>query len=293
MNRALRKGSTSMMEPVEFVRQNLLDLDLIQCGSEACLPGHSFGPAVRDHYLIHFALSGKGIFQTERRTWALHEGDGFLIFPHDVTFYQADVQDPWQYAWVGFQGTKADTWLHQAGLTVENPVFSARDDYIRQCFRQMIGAGTMGAGRELRLLGILYLFLSELAEMAGPERGASGKPNRKEEYVKKALDYFRMHYARPIGVSDAAAHVGLDRSYFSEVFREVAGQPPRDFLIRLRMEKACQFLRNPGLSIGDIARSVGYDDPLLFSKVFRKHLGASPSAFRQSAFPASGSPAFD
>jgi AraC-like DNA-binding protein len=157
----------------------------------------------------------------------------------------------------------------------------------------MIGAGSIGRGRELRLLGILYLFLSELVEMAGPGRETTDKPNRREEYVKKALDYFRMNYARPVGVSEAAAHVGLDRSYFSEIFRDVAGQPPRDFLMRLRMEKACQFLRNPGLSIGDTARSVGYDDPLLFSKVFRKHFGASPSAFRKSSFPASGSPSSD
>lgn len=279
-----------MTEPVRFVRQNLLDLDLIQCGSEICLPGHSFGPAVRDHYLIHFVLSGKGIFQTESRTWRLREDDGFLIFPDDVTFYQADDHDPWQYAWVGFQGAKVPAWLHQTGLTPDSPVFHTHGGFIRQCFQQMIAAGTMGTGRELRLLGILYLFLSELVEMARPERGTSDKPNRKEEYVRKSLDYFRMNYARPIGVSTAAAHVGLDRSYFSEVFREVAGQPPRDFLIRLRMEKACQFLQNPSLSIGDIARSVGYDDPLLFSKVFRKHFGASPKAFRKSISRDPGSP---
>ncbi len=271
-----------MTESVKFVRQNLLDLDMVQCGSEICAPGHSFGPAVRDHYLIHFAMSGQGIFQSKGKSWTLQAGDGFLISPDRVTFYQADWTDPWRYVWVGFQGTKASGWLKQAGLTDDSPVFHTKDDAVRSCLEGMIKAGSMGAGRELRMLGLLHLFLSELVETAQPSGAVTDGRNRRDAYVQKAIDYFRMNFARPIGVSDAAAHVGLDRSYFSEIFRTAAGQPPRDFLIRLRMEKACAFMKNAGLSVADISRSVGYDDPLLFSKVFRKHQGLSPRQFRKN-----------
>ena len=49
------------------------------CGHEHCQPGHSFGPAVRPHYLIHVVLSGKGIFKHQGHTYSLKSGDSFLI----------------------------------------------------------------------------------------------------------------------------------------------------------------------------------------------------------------------
>ena len=265
----------------QTVRRNLPDLEMVQYGQEDCAPGHSYGPAVRDHWLVHFVRSGRGRFHSAGRIWALGPGDGFLICPDQVTYYEADGTDPWHYSWIGFWGSRAPSLLEQGGLTAERPVFHDRTGVIAGCVRDMGSSFDMERGRDLRLLGQLYLFLAALADTAEPEN-ARGSQGRREAYVAKAIEFFRMNYARPIGVADAAARVGLDRSYFSEIFHAETGLSPRDFLIGLRMEKACQFLGNAGLTIGDVARSVGYDDPLLFSKVFRKTRGLSPRAFRKA-----------
>ena len=71
------------------------DLYLCFCGVSECEPCHSFGPAVRPSYILHYILSGKGMYKVGDRKYKLMEGQGFLIEPEAVTFYQADEKEPW------------------------------------------------------------------------------------------------------------------------------------------------------------------------------------------------------
>ena len=54
-------------------------LRIYYCGREQCNPGHSWGPAIRPHYLLHIVLNGKGKFDYQNQTWNLKAGDAFLI----------------------------------------------------------------------------------------------------------------------------------------------------------------------------------------------------------------------
>ena len=273
----------TLMEQHLFVRRlNHTDIDMYQCGTQDCEPGHDYGPAVRDHFLIHYITDGKGIFQVGGKTYNLTKNQGFLIFPEIVTYYRADFEEPWKYSWVGFHGLKAGLYLKHAGLTMENPVFTYdRDDFVKDCFENMIAAKDMSAGREIRLLGILYLFLSRLIEVCGSGRFDNGGTGSKEMYAKKVIEFIEMNYSRKITVSEIARFVGLDRSYLGSVFKERLNVSIREYLMNFRINKACELMKNNSLSIGDISRSVGYDDPLLFSKIFRKAKGMCPREFRK------------
>jgi len=91
-----------------------------------------------------------------------------------------------------------------------------------------------------------------------------------------------MNYSRDISVMELARHIGLDRSYLCSLFKEYLKVSPREYLIKYRMDKACELMKNPSLSISDVARSVGYSDPLGFSKMFKKVKGCSPKAYRET-----------
>jgi len=261
---------------------NHTDLNMYQCGTEVCDPGHYYGPAVRDHFLIHYIHSGRGRFCVGDKVYHLSKGQGFLICPNIVTFYQADMEDPWNYSWVGFHGLKAESYLKSAGLTADSPVFTANDDdFISECFRNMIEAKNLVKGREIRLLGYLYLFLSQLIEENGSGIFTDTADSRKEAYVKKAIEYIEMNYSRKMTISELAHSIGLDRSYLGSIFKEHLSVSLQGYLKNYRMDKACELMKNEDLSIGDIARSVGYDDPLLFSKLFRKCKGVSPRQYRK------------
>lgn len=70
------------------------------CGYEKCEGGHFWGPAVRNQYLLHYIISGKGTYTVGEETYTLHANECFLIRPGERTYYIADREDPWEYMWV-------------------------------------------------------------------------------------------------------------------------------------------------------------------------------------------------
>ena len=92
-------------------------------GYAQCGPLHCYGPASRPHYLIHFVVKGKGMYQASGQKHYLTAGQGFLIEPGTQTFYQADKDDPWSYLWIGVGGNNAGKYIRDIGLNSEQLIF--------------------------------------------------------------------------------------------------------------------------------------------------------------------------
>lgn len=257
-----------------------VDLKLHYCGTERCAPGHEVGPMVRDCYKIHYIHSGKGLFRTEGETYTLGKGQGFLISPEKLAYYKADEEDPWVYSWVAFDGMQMEHYLSRSHLLGSHPVFTtAQDAYIQSCFLEMFKATERPMTNELRLLGALYSFLSViLDETAVPESA----PNATEPYVRQAVDMIRGSYASDLKIGDLADRLTISRKYLAKIFKEATGLSPQQYLLQYRMNRAGELIRNTSLSMGEIACSVGYKDPFLFSRMYKKVTGASPREHRKT-----------
>ncbi len=277
------------MAEKHYIQQKLnTDLNVYRCGVEACEPGHVWGPGVRDHFLIHVIRQGKGTLVLNGQTHELGAGDGFLVPPDVPVFWKADGQSPWHYAWVGFHGLRAAAVLERAGLDADHPIFRPGDDNrLTQALSALVEAarteeaGSMATPGELLLTGHLYLFLAQLCQVAKTRTPEKNSAADKARHVRRAMAYLARHYPEPFRVSDMARALGLDRSYLSTLVRRQTGQPPQTHLIRFRMERAAQLMDNDQLTVADIARSVGYEDPAQFSKAFRTTHGCSPTAYRK------------
>ena len=120
----------------------------------------------------------------------------------------------------------------------------------------------------------MYRLLDEF-----PSTSDSSKNNQKG-YMDEALQYIHLNFQEDISVNDIAKNLSIDRSYLHRLFKKYDNISPQEYILKLKFEKACELLTTTSLRIGDIARTVGYHDPLLFSKTFKKLSGTTPSIYR-------------
>lgn len=266
---------------ITFTSETLLgqlDLNLLFFGKEECLPSHTWGPGLRDSYILHYIHSGCGTFGSGEESYSLTAGQGFLIPLGTIVHYQADENDPWTYSWVGFNGLHAKPFMQRAYLCPPHLVYDTGDDsqpYFESFYDDLLNARSLRNG-DVISQSILYRLMAELISCS-MEPVSDAKPSHsKETYLNKAIGFIENNYSQKISILDIAASVGLDRTYLSSLFKIKFGVSLRTFLLEYRMNRATELLRNPELSVSDISRSVGYVDPFLFSKMFKKVTGSSP-----------------
>lgn len=257
------------------------DLYLQYWGKEDCVPGHAVGPGVRDLYKVHFIHKGKGILRVGERTYTLSPGQAFLIYPHVVTYYEADGEHPWTYSWIAFYGAEVAEALSRTLLTPEYPVFPMDVKVMPGMYDGLTEALNREgeSNRDFRFKAVMYDFLSALVEAVPASANGRTSPKKRDMYVHQSMEYFHANYSENISVRQLAAFLGLDRKYLSAIFKEALAVPPQQYLLNYRMEKASQLLVKGCYTVGEVARSVGYQDALLFSRMFKKVKGVSPKHF--------------
>jgi AraC-like DNA-binding protein len=134
---------------------------------------------------------------------------------------------------------------------------------------------------EALCLAILTRLLSMRGDSDLPATGRRMAPLPKWR-LKRVVDYVNTHLASRITLADLAGAAGRTRMHFAAQFRVATGSRPHDFVLRRRIERAQQLLRDPGLALADIALSVGFQNQAHFTTVFKRFTGATPHRWRRS-----------
>lgn len=215
------------------------------------------------------------------RDYRLSGGEGFLIFPGQVNTYIADLDDPWQYIWVEFDGIRVKDDLELVGLTMSSPIYRTQSSELcEQMVREMRYLVTNRDASPLHLIGHTYLFLDYLLRSVDqPQELVTSK--LQGFYIREALDFVRENYPSDITVEDIARHAGLNRSYFGKVFKAAVGKSPQQYLIGYRMTKAAELLKLTALPVSEVGQAVGYPNQLHFSRAFKNAFGVSPREWRR------------
>lgn len=260
-------------------QKELVSLSVYNVGFQKCEPRYQWGPGVRDHYLIHHVISGKGYYQVNNTTYELNSGDTFLVYPQTEITYYADAVTPWEYAWVGFNGSDAAIILKATDFSKEHPIITTSPitNTIKKHLSGIYDARGNSFMDSVEMTGRLYQTLALFMKNAttNTQIGTAGS------YVQTAIAYISANYAYPITIEDVAHYVGVSRSHLFRSFETILAQSPKEYLTHFRIKQAGYLLEHSSLSIAAIANSVGFDNGLYFSRTFHKISGMAPRDYRQ------------
>ncbi|MEG0753229.1 MAG: AraC family transcriptional regulator [Angelakisella sp.] len=251
-------------------------LMLYYAGHEKCLPGHTFGPAVRAQYLLHFILDGKGEFHVCNHIYNLSKNQAFIIKPGESSYYLADALDPWEYIWFAFDGADVTRILQDCNLLGDVPFASyTLDDRLLDTFTDTIEQLQNKTENEYILLGNLFHVFGHLSRSryAADVEDAS-------LYLKHAINFICNNYRNDIKVQDIANYVQIERSYLYRLFINKFHCSPKQYLIQYRLQMATDLLTNSDLNTTEISYECGFGTPSAFCKYFREHTGFTPKRYR-------------
>ncbi|MDF2986314.1 MAG: DNA-binding protein AraC-type [Eubacterium sp.] len=280
-----------------------VELSFIQSGHHVTEPGYQYGPLIRDHYLVHFIKSGKGKLYLHNMVYKVQAGNCFLIYPNQIAYYQADSNDPWEYYWLGISGVMSENIFHNIGFNYKRMVLPFKSSEIYSTIENITEEGIKHETEEgkhdtdeiaiyLQLGSLLRKVLYYLMEdnrsnnevkYRNPEEDmvtVMGNGKYADRYVNIVAKIIQNSYSQDIRVEQIAEKLNINRSYLSATFKKNTGLSIKEFLISYRIDQSCVLLRDKYRPIAEISSAVGYDDPLYFSRLFKKQVGCSPSEYR-------------
>lgn len=139
---------------------------------------------------------------------------------------------------------------------------------------------------KLKINSLLYQVLMDIYCMAGLQSENIGSMDKqsgmKQEYTDRLRSFLETQKREPFSSSSIEEHMGLSYKHLNLIFKSVTGITLQKYHAALKLDAAARMLRETNLSVDEIGRYFGFDDPGYFSNTFKKHYGTSPSVYRQS-----------
>ena len=234
------------------------------------------GVFIRRCYTVECNISGSGAVIVNGKEHRIKAGDCYAVFPGDRIEYVSDRDNPRYGIWCYLGGDKVGKALTEAGISSDAPIAhpSVFGDVKAVIHKMFEVSYERDVGSEYMRTALVYELLAALTK---------GRAVRDSDpWLKRAVAIIESSYNRDITVSDLAAKVGFERSYFSTVFKDRTGLTPHAYLTSVRMERARELLTGSDISVAECAEAVGLD-PRNFARLFRAECGLGPMEFKKAA----------
>lgn len=236
----------------------------------------------RNDYLLIYTHAGKAVARSRGLDYEIGNGTVIIYRPREEQYYKLFEDHPAKSFWIHFTGYGVESILKKLNITDKNIYKIEQNDEIPTLIRMArneIQERRMGF--ELIAASLLLQLLSVISRKY-LNSGFSTKHLESNNKLDFSIHYLHSNYSKSITISELADLAGLCASRYIYVFKKITGTTPKEYLIKFRLQKAKELMRDTNLTLRQISLIVGFEDQLYFSRVFRKYEGVCPSMMKQS-----------
>ena len=234
----------------------------------------------RRDYQILYVANGKTHFWFDGREEIVSTGHMVLYKPEEIQKYVYYLEDNPEVFWIHFTGRDVKNILAYHGISLDEHVFycGVLPDY-KALFRKIIQELQLCRyGYEDYIVSLFKDILLLVDRQQHEQKKATGDV---QEQIERAAAYFNENYNTKISIDDYAESLHISTNWFIHNFKQYAGMSPAQYILSLRMVNAQSLLERTTYNIKEISEIVGYENPLYFSRVFKKEIGKSPAQYRK------------
>lgn len=237
-------------------------------------------PKGRQDYQLLYIAEGKAHFYFDGAERMVNKGEMVLFRPYEPQSYLYLPNDNCQAYWTHFTGSDVENILTHYRFPSDKNVFysSVSPDYA-WLFEQMIRELQLCRANYQELLTLLLRHVFLLVNRYLKEGGKPGANSLDE--IERSIRYFNERYKEEINIEEYAKSLHISPCWFSRRFKQVTKVTPLQYIISIRLANAKMLLETKDYNVTETAYAVGFKNPLYFSKLFRKYIGASPSEYKK------------
>ncbi len=254
---------------------------IFMAGYEECMPDYQIERSDFPFWMLEFIAGGHGQLVNGDETENLRHGSAFVYGPGVRIRFQNEAERPFRkYFLVSAQAHCPRVW-QDIGLRPGAVSRIGEATSLITIFDQMIDEGEhLDAQTEKVVGGLQDVALGLMARYQSPIRGESSRSRHAYDLTMSIL---QRDYRQLQSLSDLAKQSGYSGEYLCRVFKKYHGSSPYQVLLQRKMSAAWLLLRDGNLQVRAVAQELGYEDPLHFSRIFKKVMGCPPSSVQTRA----------
>ena len=242
-----------------------------ECKSDYIIDRNSF-----PHWTLEFVAGGHGYYQEGSQQHRLRHGALFAYGPNIAHCFGNEQERPFRKYFMLSGGRNFPLRWRNAGLLPGQLLQLGNSTPIVSVFDQMLDEGGRSDAHTPQIIASLEAVL--LALMSRHRGAARSAQTGSRKVYELAMDILQRDYRNLHSLADLAGRSGYSSEYLCRIFRKYHGESPYQVLLHRKMSAAWLLLRDGAWQVSAVARELGYEDPLHFSRIFRKVMGCAPSS---------------